>query len=63
VELSSQRYLALVMRLALNRTGSLDHGELVDENSKVLARFGSWPELTAALMNQEEQWRRAVAGE
>ena len=55
-DMAEKRYIAVVLRLVLDRDGRLERGELVAEDASLIARFvgrhGLWHELRVYLDTQ-----------
>lgn len=49
--LSERCHIVVVLRLVMNRSGVLSHGEVVDSSGRVRGRFSGWEALTPAVRN------------
>ena len=48
-ELAERRYVSVVIRLVLDRRGSLVYGEAMEVETEVSRRFTAWRQLTASV--------------
>ena len=47
--LQEKRYITVILRLLVDRHGSLVHGEVADMDGRTGPRFAGWPALTPAV--------------